>query len=217
VGYLLDQMRLHGEEEELKKEVVRLALKFGIVTPYTSYLVLEEEPRLALDAGRRPGWAAATAPPGAGGRGGGGGAFGAEPARAREAREAMMGPGMGAGAVGAAVDLGAMKQAGAAPMAGARGGASAAAAQSVRALGGKVFYLDPETGFWVDSEYKGEGREVKMKYLGRAYLALVAQRPDIARFLAVGEKAKLQVGEVGLVVSPDFDDADEGQVNELLR
>ncbi len=42
VGYLLDQIRLHGENDELVKEVTRLAKKYGIVTPYTSFLVIEE-------------------------------------------------------------------------------------------------------------------------------------------------------------------------------
>lgn len=41
VGFLLDEIRLHGESKELKDEVVRLAKKFGLVTPYTSYLVTE--------------------------------------------------------------------------------------------------------------------------------------------------------------------------------
>ena len=45
VGYLLDQIRLHGESEELKQEVTRLAREFGIVTPYTAYLILEDEQR----------------------------------------------------------------------------------------------------------------------------------------------------------------------------
>ena len=43
VGYLLDAIRLNGEKEELRKEVVDLAKRYGIVTPYTSYLVLEDE------------------------------------------------------------------------------------------------------------------------------------------------------------------------------
>jgi len=42
VGYLLDQIRLHGEDKELIGEVVELAKKYGIVTPYTSYLILED-------------------------------------------------------------------------------------------------------------------------------------------------------------------------------
>lgn len=41
VGYLLDQIRLHGENQELKDEVIRLSRRHGIITPYTSFLILE--------------------------------------------------------------------------------------------------------------------------------------------------------------------------------
>lgn len=43
IGYLLDQIRLNGENKELVEEVVHLAKKYGIITPYTSYLILEDE------------------------------------------------------------------------------------------------------------------------------------------------------------------------------
>jgi Ca-activated chloride channel family protein len=43
VGWMLDEIRLHGETKELKDEVVRLAREHGIVTPYTAYLILEDE------------------------------------------------------------------------------------------------------------------------------------------------------------------------------
>lgn len=43
VGWLLDEIRLHGEKGELKDEVTRLAREFGIVTPYTAYLIVEDE------------------------------------------------------------------------------------------------------------------------------------------------------------------------------
>jgi Ca-activated chloride channel homolog len=43
VGALLDEMRLHGESAELRDEVIVLAREFGIVTPYTAYLILEDE------------------------------------------------------------------------------------------------------------------------------------------------------------------------------
>jgi len=42
VGYLLGQIRLHGEEDELIDEIVELAVKYGIMTPYTSFLVRED-------------------------------------------------------------------------------------------------------------------------------------------------------------------------------
>ena len=43
VGFLLSEIRLHGENQELVDEIVAVAKKYGIVTPYTSYLVRDEE------------------------------------------------------------------------------------------------------------------------------------------------------------------------------
>jgi Ca-activated chloride channel homolog len=45
VGWLLDEIRMHGESTELKDEVTRLARQYGIVTPYTAYLIIEDEAR----------------------------------------------------------------------------------------------------------------------------------------------------------------------------
>jgi Ca-activated chloride channel family protein len=45
VGFLLDEIRLRGENKELKDEVTDLARKYGLVTPYTAYLILEDEAR----------------------------------------------------------------------------------------------------------------------------------------------------------------------------
>jgi Ca-activated chloride channel family protein len=43
VAYLLDEIRLHGENAELKNEATDLARQFGLVTPYTAYLIMEDE------------------------------------------------------------------------------------------------------------------------------------------------------------------------------
>jgi len=43
VGFLLDQIRLNGESKELRDEVAALARQHGIVTPYTAYLIVEDE------------------------------------------------------------------------------------------------------------------------------------------------------------------------------
>jgi Ca-activated chloride channel homolog len=42
VGYLLEQVRLNGENRELKDEIIALGTRYGIVTPYTSFLVTED-------------------------------------------------------------------------------------------------------------------------------------------------------------------------------
>jgi len=46
VGWLLDQIQLHGESKEVLDELVRLSMQHGIMTPYTSFLA-EETTRLA--------------------------------------------------------------------------------------------------------------------------------------------------------------------------
>jgi len=43
VAYLLDEIRLHGENAELKNEATDLARQFGLVTPYTAYLIMQDE------------------------------------------------------------------------------------------------------------------------------------------------------------------------------
>ncbi len=48
IGFLLEEIRLNGEKKELVDEIKKLGLKYGIVTPYTSFLVTEKE-RLTLD------------------------------------------------------------------------------------------------------------------------------------------------------------------------
>lgn len=47
IGYLLEDMRRHGENREVIDEVVALSKQYGIITPYTSFLVAPERPDLA--------------------------------------------------------------------------------------------------------------------------------------------------------------------------
>ena len=53
VGYLLDQIRLHGEHKEIRDEVTELARRYGIVTPYTAYLIVEDEKQRNVPDGFR--------------------------------------------------------------------------------------------------------------------------------------------------------------------
>ena len=48
VGFLLDQIRLHGTDNELVEEIVALSKLYGIITPYTSFLIVEDEPPAPL-------------------------------------------------------------------------------------------------------------------------------------------------------------------------
>ncbi len=44
IGYLLNKIRLNGNDQETIDQIVRLSIRYGIVTPYTSYLVTEPLP-----------------------------------------------------------------------------------------------------------------------------------------------------------------------------
>ncbi len=60
VGWLLEQIRNNGESKEVRQEVVELGTKYGLVTPYTSYLatdgsmsnVRQDAPTAAVDVMR---------------------------------------------------------------------------------------------------------------------------------------------------------------------
>jgi len=43
IGYLLNEIRLHGEGRETVDQIVELSVRYGIMTPYTSFLVEEEQ------------------------------------------------------------------------------------------------------------------------------------------------------------------------------
>ncbi len=81
VGHLLDQIRVQGETKEVVEEVIALARRYGITTPYTSYLLVPDGP-VALGGGMG----------GMGGMGGG----------VQFAPRALQGGGGAAGAAGAA-------------------------------------------------------------------------------------------------------------------
>jgi Ca-activated chloride channel homolog len=53
VGWLLDEIRMRGESAELIDETTRLARKHGIVTPYTAYLIIEDERKRNVPVAQR--------------------------------------------------------------------------------------------------------------------------------------------------------------------
>ncbi len=51
IGFLLNQIRLNGEDQELVDEIVSLSRTYGIITPYTSFLIVEDEPTTPIPFG----------------------------------------------------------------------------------------------------------------------------------------------------------------------
>jgi Ca-activated chloride channel homolog len=50
VGYLLDQIRINGEQKEVMTEMLALSKKYGIATPYTSHLIVPDAPIPVVNA-----------------------------------------------------------------------------------------------------------------------------------------------------------------------
>jgi Ca-activated chloride channel homolog len=200
IGYLLDEIRLHGEEQELKDEVVKLAVKFGIVTPYTSYLVQEDQDlRRATglsvaQTGAFSNSADATRSYGMPGMGGGMGAggpagpVGAAPAAPREAMKAQV----GAGAVHAAQSVQGLKDS---------VQASAGDQATYRSVGQRTFYFDGE--WWLDSAWDKDLPLVQVKAFSEAYFELLKLRPDLGACLSLGPQVKVRVGALGVQVGPE--------------
>ncbi|MHC4252142.1 MAG: VWA domain-containing protein, partial [Planctomycetota bacterium] len=182
IGYLLDDIRLNGETAEVKAEVVRLAREFGIMTPYTSMLVLEDEARPAPTGGprRRSGIlpeAAAEAP--------------ARPSvdtkKMREAMDAAGGGGAHSGkfAVGASRAADRLRKGDVGEKEMLEGLGERARGQ-VKHLEDKTFYL--RDGIWWDSTVDTDAERTKVKYLSAEYFELSRKSPEVGKYLALGER-----------------------------
>lgn len=195
VGWLMEQIRTNGEQKELRDEIVDLGTRYGIVTPYTSYLALEAN--AAGDAmfiapggsvGRREARRAGTgagqsnrqvvdsnAPPPA------------QPTPIPMNAQQSVAPSMrapkvsGAGAVQESVSVTKMKEA---ERAETQGRSSA-----VRNVGGKTFYLR-EGEVWTDAEFKADAKlaETSVAFGGEAYFDLLKREPKLADYFALGER-----------------------------
>jgi len=209
IAHLLTQIRLKGEKPELKGEVVKLARRFGILTPYTSYLVLE-------DTNRRFG-----RPIGPVVRAGAGAFRRRLRNMAQKAQEGLKGD-AGKEAFDAAKRLAKMKQA-AAPAHAARGGGALAREMAeeleeksgvritryIKTVGAKTFYLVGDT--WYDASYdpKKHKGTIKVKFLSDKYLELLTQRPEIAKYLALGKKVVVVIGDKAYEIVADQEEKTE--------
>ncbi|HEY3450288.1 MAG TPA: VIT domain-containing protein [Myxococcales bacterium] len=243
VGYLLEEIRLRGEKPELRDEVVALGKKFGIVTPYTSYLVVEDtpiatgpRPQPPMEPQRfRPNWGAddraaspstgatASAPPP--------GAF--APRKKAEAAKDVdedFDKVFGGNAVGSG---GAPAPKPADVMAHAEGkagiGVSKAtrqmqtetrapdSSQPVRVAGDRTYVW--RDGGWIDTQaLENAGKQLKVKYLSAAYFALLSARPDLKAGLALGNRVVLVVAKgKTVVIAPNEGEEAADKVNAFLK
>ncbi len=163
IGYLLNQIRLRGESKETIAQIVTLAVRYGIATPYTSFLVDE---RAQTEAGRQQiiGAQATAMPKAASG--------GAVPG---------MNGGVGAAPVQAAQDQHGLRSADSAVA------PSGEYAAQIRAVGSKTFVL--RNSVWTDAEYDpSKMTTIKVGFGSDDYFKLLAARPEWGSFFALGER-----------------------------
>ncbi len=165
IGYLLNQIRLSGESKEVVNEIVTLAVRYGIVTPYTSFLV-DERADVLTQAGRT----------------------GAAQDMQKSFAPAAM-PTSGAAAVQQSQQQNQLRGAAVAPTAAPRPVSPGSAEQvtPLQAIGDKTFLL--RDGVWTDTQFDPSKMATKKIEFGSdAYFALGANNPDWGKYLALGSR-----------------------------
>ncbi len=178
VGHLLDQIRTNGESKELRDEIIQLGTRYGIVTPYTSYLVLEPGMQVA-------GMPGALTVDGQS-SGGGGRARAGKPMSASGTSPQLMIPDPAAISGKDAVVLSKEKEK--LSRADKLETSESAVGSSMRQVSGKTFYQ--REGVWTDSEFKAEDKlpVVTLKFGNDDYFNLIGQEPKLADYFALGER-----------------------------
>ena len=199
IGFLLDEIRLRGESRELRDEVTDLARQYGIVTPYTAWLIVEDEKRrnvpVPLHSMRQ---------------------FEDDRAVHEQAGAAWntFGVKSGEGAVSGARAMDALRQAPALSTMGSGGYAiqensrafAAAApapaevtrrfeqyAQQTRVVSGRAFYQNGAQ--WIDASVQRlpNARRVPVKFDSDEYYALLARYPQAAPWLSVSRNVQIEL------------------------
>jgi Ca-activated chloride channel family protein len=205
VGYLLDEIRLHGEKAEVRDEVADLARHYGIVTPYTAYLIVEDEARRnvpvsaqALPTLNAPEVQLQTR------------ALYREFKDTRSGERAAMSSRYGlelktATSASATIANGNLD---ALALATSRGGASesspaagkvvsqlAETVQQTKVIDGRAVYLND--GRWIDSKLQKmpKAERVRVQFGSTDYFDLIAKHTEALRWVALGRNVQFALGE----------------------
>lgn len=178
VGRLLDDIRMNGENDEIKEEIIALAKEYGLVTPYTSYLVREEE-FMTADGGRD---------------------LDASLDQSARMHLDMMaaqsafrsGAVSGESAVAASKAIQAMESVQT---------VSAPSARDVRVVSGRMMQRS-SSGAWEDPEMPADARTIEIAMGSDAYFALLQAYPDVLEFAKLGSEVTFRLGEHYVRIGP---------------
>jgi len=176
IAYLQDQIRLHGENAELKEAIIKLAKEYGIITDYTAYLVLEEGEQMVRRGGRR-------------------GVLADQINRSSGLRRrAAAAPAMEQAAVGRDANRVSMRNVAMAKSSlGAyvidfddKGDGPTSAGANIRRVANRTLYnLD---GRWIDNAHDPDRETIQVKAFSEEYFELARRSRLAARFMAQGER-----------------------------
>jgi Ca-activated chloride channel family protein len=178
IGYLLNQIRIHGENDELIDAVVDLSLEYGIVTPYTSYLITEDD--IYSEEGR---------------------AQAADEAALRVAEA----PSSGSIAVDQAQEVQALADADIAMPAPTmtienEAGEMISAAEVLRYVGDRAFVL--RDGVWTDTTYNPDAMTTTdVTFASDEYFALLEEHPELGRAFALGQQVVVVIEDTAYRVT----------------
>ena len=176
IGYLLQEIRLHGENDELITEVVRLSKKFGVVTEYTEFIASahsDVSADVALNETRRRMNMANSQQAGQ---------WAFNQARNDKQLQNRL---VAAGGENFYVDR--------------RG--RTVRNDNIRQFGQNVFYL--RDGQWVDANDAGSRKTRVVKLFGKEYNDLVRNNRRFARAQKLGWAVSINVGDQRIVVEKD--------------
>ncbi len=193
IGYLLQQIRLHGADQNTADgniwvdQIVRLSIRYGIVTPYTSYLVTADQP-LGEEALRQIVLDSATA-------------------------MRMPMPASGQAAIQKASGEQMLSMAESASESQSLEGMDETSqpAGRVRSAGSRTFILQGST--WIDTAFDPETMltkpTAKVAFLSPDYFSLVKAKPELAAAFALGPSVIVLSGETAYEVVLDDASAQE--------
>jgi Ca-activated chloride channel family protein len=178
IGYLLNQVRLHGENREMIDEIVELAVRHGIATPYTSFLVDERADVLTRE-GRDM--------------------IAEDQAQALRAAPTMV---SGQAAVEKSLGARAMEEAQSVPLAPMveMPAGEGRARQVLRTIGAKTFILRDEV--WTDTTFDPQQMTTtEIDFGSERYFDLLAEHPEWGPYFAAGQHVIVRLdGEVYEIV-----------------
>lgn len=189
VAYLVDEVRLNGENKELVDEIVRLSEKYGIMTPYTSFLVTEDQkpnPVLSqLPRGRTSSFAR---------QGRSAGVKSSDKPKLSALSAATAPSAIQVEDSLSIQELQTDEQ-------------LAETIDSVKQVKNKTFHL--KDGVWIDTSHKSETKTKKIEFGSDAYFDLLKKEPDISKYLAIGKHVIVSYKGTSYEIHPGKQPKDE--------